>query len=532
MKEELINTFLGKLKKLNEEQETKIRTILNKLYEHQIESLIQVYNTKKGIVVLPTGVGKTFLEAAIIAIDIILNKNKHKLYVVNAPRIILSYQLLLEFYKFLIEFNLESRFMCVHSGNDLDETQLEDIRKDSTIPYSEINATTSHEQITNMIEISKFQNLPLIIFSTYHSADKIESAKPIDSKIDILLNDEAHYLVQNNFHDLLNVLTCERNYFFTATTKNTESDLGFGMNNVESFGEILYQMVPRKAIELGFMIRPRIHFIKTDSKLTIDNFNKNIGQVIHETYKQHQYVLDGINPKMLISAKGVDNLIQFRHSEEYKKLIAKGIDIFMVTSNDEIGNMINGQNYSRLDFLNKLKEYGKNPEKRFIVIHFDIISEGVDISGFTGVFILRTLGKSKFLQTYGRIARLHLVDKENLSLGKMQVHELDRYLKPYGWIIIPSILSEDEDNKKYLCNLINELRDYGFKPNEDIKFTETDPASIRELEGPDALMQIKIKSKTVYDAIQKLEAEYEDEKLASLTTIEEKLDFMGELFKK
>ena len=526
MKTELLNLIIEN-KNLTDEQILKIKNILDILYSHQIEALRETYLNKKGIVVLPTGVGKTYLEAATVAIDIILNQG-YRLYVVNAPRIILSYQLLIEFYQFLVKFGIDSRYMCVHSGHDLDESQLEEIRKDSGIEYAKIPATTSSTEITKMISLTKRKKMPLILFSTYNSSDRIEQANELTidiKKVNIILNDEAHYLVQNNFHCLIEAVKCEKQFFFTATTKITESFKGQGMNNIEKYGEKIYEMIPRTAIELGYMVRPRIHFVKTAAKITKDNFNKNIGQIIFETYKQHQYVLDGINPKMLISVKGVDNLKNFHSSEEYRMMISKGIDIYMVSSDKEINNMINGHDYSRLDFLNKLKEAGKNNDKRIVVLHYDILAEGVDISGFTGVMVLRTMGKSKFLQTYGRIARLHLTDKENLRNGKLAINDLNKYLKPYSWIIIPTILAEDEDNKEYLTNLIYELRDYGFKPEDDIKFTETDPAAIQNIEGPDALLMLKKKAPGVFKAVDGVIAEYEDERIASLS-IE---DFINEI---
>ena len=105
---------------------------------------------------------------------------------------------------------------------------------------------------------AKKQNLPLIMFSTYHSAEKIEVArKGFKQPISVILNDEAHYLVQEQFHDILRVLISSRCYFFTATTIQTPSDEGRGMNNADQYGKILYSMSPREAIEMGRMVRPR-----------------------------------------------------------------------------------------------------------------------------------------------------------------------------------------------------------------------------------------------------------------------------------
>lgn len=53
---------------------------------------------------MPTGTGKTFVQAGIIAEDIISNPG-FRVYVINAPRIMLSYQLLEEVFKFNIDNN-------------------------------------------------------------------------------------------------------------------------------------------------------------------------------------------------------------------------------------------------------------------------------------------------------------------------------------------------------------------------------------------------------------------------------------------
>ena len=48
----------------------------------------------------PTGTGKTLIQAAIIALDIMLNPKKNGIYILHVPRIILSYQQLKALYKF------------------------------------------------------------------------------------------------------------------------------------------------------------------------------------------------------------------------------------------------------------------------------------------------------------------------------------------------------------------------------------------------------------------------------------------------
>ena len=69
---------------------------------------------------------------------------------------------------------------------------------------------------------------------------------------------KSHYLVRERFNTDFNDIECERKYFFTATTKETPSDEGLGMNNVDFYGERLFEMTPLEAIGEGKLVRPRV----------------------------------------------------------------------------------------------------------------------------------------------------------------------------------------------------------------------------------------------------------------------------------
>ena len=545
------------------------------LYDYQEECVNKLKTDKKGIVCLPTGTGKTLIQATIIAQDILNHQNEFRLYVINAPRIMLSYQLMKEVYSYLMNNHIEARYMCVHSGGQADMEDLEKIRvesnqtSDDTVPFSEIESGTSPSTIREMILKSRSQNLPLVLFSTYNSADHIEYArfnnipedikeeeienfeKPtiekfenedsfLDSlrkwerveyyknktipdfnertydKIDIVMNDEAHYLIQERFYNILSILKSERCYFFTATTVNSPSDKGRGMNNVESYGELLYMMTPREAIERGKMVRPRLHFLLSyGTTYTINDYETSLGVIIEESFLQHQYVLKGVNPKVLVSVKGVGDIKRFFESKEYKKMIRNGTTIYAVASDESIGNDINGVKVTRQQFLKQLKSDGRDRSKRLVVLHYDILAEGIDISGFTGILPLRTLTKSKFLQTYGRAARLDFDDRSRLESGEIKSNDLSEFVKPYAWVIVPAIIHENSDNKEHIGNLITELRSYGFNPSDDVIITD-DTNGLPTVIGPESLNQLKKKSPNIGSFIEKVEAEYEDERIAKL----------------
>ena len=108
-----------------------MKDILEKLYKYQLESVKATDKNDKGIVIMPTGAGKTFVEAAVIAKDIQKNLGEFGVYVINAPRIMLSYQLLKEVYSFLTYAGIDARYMSVHSGGSVDIKDLETIRIDA-----------------------------------------------------------------------------------------------------------------------------------------------------------------------------------------------------------------------------------------------------------------------------------------------------------------------------------------------------------------------------------------------------------------
>ena len=136
----------------------KEKDILSKLYDFQLKAVEATDNDKKGIVCMPTGTGKTFVQASVMAKEILKKKGKFGIYVINAPRIMLSYQLLKEVYTFLMYGGIDARYMSVHSGGANDLEDLEKIRIDANfnegtnISYAQIESGTSPIAIREFVE--------------------------------------------------------------------------------------------------------------------------------------------------------------------------------------------------------------------------------------------------------------------------------------------------------------------------------------------------------------------------------------------
>ena len=494
-------------------------------FKHQLEVLKVLKESSLGKVILPTGTGKTYIQSLDLLNQIEKDCN-FSVNVVIAPRIMLSLQLLTEFQKTIINKGVDVRYLCVHSGTSPEENEdMAFMRLQKDIPYSKITSTTSTNDIKSEIRKAKKENKPLVIFTTYNSAERIIGGVG-RVKIGTVYCDEAHYLVREDFHMFLKKVKTDRMFFFTATEKHTDSDEGFGMNNEQVYGEILYYMSPREAIDNGLMLRPRMQIVRTitnDYKFGED-LDKSFSNVVFQSFRQHEFAIGGQNGKLLVVVRNIADMVKFIESKECSNLMRSGVKVFAVSTNEEIGNWVNGVQKKRDEFLEELKQVGSDPSKRMIVLHYDILTEGIDTI-FTGVLPFKGLGKLKFIQTYGRVARLDPEDRKRIMSGEISSDDLGSMYKPYGWVIIPEILFEDIDDNQRIKNLVMELRDYNFNPVDGFVVSNIDGGGIGVVKGPDALNEIKKNSPRVGVLIETLQSDIEEERIASLSNE----DFFEEL---
>lgn len=424
---------------------------MRKLYKHQEDCINILKNNNIGQIVLPTGTGKTLIQMEILRY-IIINKPGFLLGVINSPKITLSYQLIKEFWKYLNNYGIPAKFGIVHSGGELDNDTIQDmndliIDKSNQMP-SEIPSTTSSTDINSWYNDAQNKNIPLLLFSTYNSSPRILS------KRDIELNDEAHYLVQEQHNNILNI-KADKRYFFTATRLVTNSDNGTGMNNKELYGEILYEMQPKEAINIGSIVRPRLHILELIDDIDVQNYSN----VIYKAYNAHKNEFKGYKAKLLVTISGLEDISNFLKSDEYNELLNNGVYIFTTSSKNDLITL-NGEKITEQKFLKELQNNCNDLDKEVIVLHYNKITEGIDVSGLTGVLILRNLEKNVFVQTFGRIARLDNRDRANINENKLNlsIFKPEEWYKPYAWVIIPVIEKNDHDTLKNIEMLISEIR--------------------------------------------------------------------------
>jgi len=342
-----------------------------KLREHQLRIVDKMNRYQKGQVIVPTGGGKTI---CMISDAISQFSRPNKTIVVVSPRILLTQQLSADF----LELIQSVQVLHVHSGD------------------------TSHTSTTNKREIFNWTvnnwNSNKIIFTTYHSLHRIqESGIPVDT----IYFDEAHNSVQQHFHLATRFFATTNNrrcFFFTATPRISNSDEEIGMNNEYVYGKVLEQVPAPELVNKGYILPPKVvvkqlEMIR-DRKANCDDDADNILKTIDDQNVS----------KILICVRRtaqITNMVS--DSKLTTELYARGYNWMYITA--KTGAVINGIKVSREDFFTTLNTWGKEDDRKFIVMHHSILSEGVNVSGLEAALFLRNMDFITISQTIGRVIR-------------------------------------------------------------------------------------------------------------------------------
>jgi superfamily II DNA or RNA helicase len=353
----------------------------------------------------------------------------------------------------------DCQYLIVHSGRVSDDYSK--LEHELNLPFRETVSTTRHDVIHETYEKAVRENVPMVVSGTYHSAARIAGA---GIPVEIIFCDEAHYLVQEQFSWIVSdPFPSTRAFYFTATLRETPSAEGMGMNNVDVFGEVLYQEKPAALIEAGEMVRPRMHMVDMSHDPDGDEGD---GLAVAAAFEEHRSVVNTGAKLLVVSKDGSDHLNALATHPEIQRLreVRPALKVFDISSAH--GARVDGVPAGRTEFLAQLRNLSDTDEA--IIIHHDILAEGIDVPGITGVMPLISLQKAKFLQTLGRATRLHGRDRSRLYDGSMVPADLKRFIKPYAWLIIPVYGMIGDDLREDMKEMVRELRDHGFNPAEDI----------------------------------------------------------------
>lgn len=345
-------------------------------YQQTVLAEIQKHN--KGIIIIPTGGGKTLIFMEDVK-QRILSATKPLVFVIVAPKILLSSQLYSEFNSFLKGVG-DTYQSCVHSGED-------GITDPSMIKVS-------HQLIQEL----EYHHL---IFTTYKSLPRILEAG-ID--IDVAIFDEAHHSVmESNFVGVAQTSQAAKNsFFYTATPRHTDSKTT--MANSTVYGGTIISLPPKELVEGGYILPPRVKIKKFDvlqtNELSSDVDCNNIIETIDETYTS----------KIIVCAKSSKQIMDLIVETNFiTSLKERNFSYMYITS--KTGAIIDGLKVSRDVFFETLNDWGKNPNKKFIVMHRSILSEGISINGLETAIFLRNMNIIEMTQNIGRVLRKDGISK-------------------------------------------------------------------------------------------------------------------------
>jgi superfamily II DNA or RNA helicase len=370
----------------------------------------------RGQVYSPTGSGKTVIFTELV--HKLLNASTTPLRVcVVHPKIALSQEQLRRFKE---NMGCDHRYTSFHSGKHYQGTT--ELKEFNTCNFKKLMADWVVSQATSKHHIT---------FSSYDSFGKIAMLE-----FDLLIFDEAHHLTQKQYAPLLDCLGAKKTLSFTATPIfNYDEDL-VGMHALGKFGPVVAAIEPKKLIKKGYMVGPVVHIMRAKSVNGTANASSfDIVGVIADTYVEQRKQMRSYGlptHQMLVASGGTQDHIDVE--QDIKRLwllIGDQIPVFTIDSKN--GERLNGRPLgSRAKALDKIKAAGD-----CIVIHYDILSEGIDIDTISGILPLRDMSQHKLIQTMGRGSRAYKCDMRD-----GEVIDLHNRKKP---VFIMTVVTMNDD---------------------------------------------------------------------------------------
>lgn len=442
------------------------------LRDFQTGAVDAMLKNKLGQVLLPTGTGKSVIQAEYCK-RYIHERNATPVILIVSPRIVLTYQLLNMVFNHLSSSRVDAQYVNLSSGDmeKVSQDMFKQMKEQGLVPR-DITATTDLREIKKLIDSTRGK-VPLIISATYHSAWRLSE---IDASINVILCDEAHNLVMGRFSEDFKEetlkLQAESKFFFTATPCNTPSEEGRGMNNVKFFGTEIYRKPYREMIERNEILPVVIQTVNVKECVLLKNrdgeavpenmkeadFERDVTSkvlAIRDAFNYHTETLaksscdpSQIAPKLLATIDGVAVLKGILRSEETINLFTNANTHVFAISTD-IKYYHNGEYYQGYDFKEKFMQDIRSLKEtdKAIILHIDMVGEGLDVAGITSVMAFSTQGLQKLGQLVGRAMRLHDTDRKNLYAGKFfrGMNRSQTMVKPYCYFLIPMFLNESQD---------------------------------------------------------------------------------------
>ena len=373
------------------------------LRPHQKEVFSLMRENSKMLTIAPTSAGKTIIMIA-DAKHRFTEGESNKTILVVAPKLVLAQQLSLEFEKFISGVSIAH----VHSG---------DVEHFRTTDYLELaywhEKTEGHK----------------LIFTTYHSLDKIVGA---ELEINTIFLDECHNAVGKRFFDSVKTLsqTAKNFYSLTATPKFSQVASKPGNNNTEVFGSIHSVKAPELLLN-GSILPPVTAVMEVGSSRDKETAHERDFYTLCDTIFNE----DDMN-KVLVVAPNTKVMMRMLSETSFmEEMHDNGYEVLHITS--KFGAYVGKSKVSRTEFLDTLSAYGADPNRKFVVLHIGILTEGISVPGIQSCIFLRQQNFISTVQSIGRCIRVNPEDTARMKSGELERGDFNNYIKPFGKVVIP-----------------------------------------------------------------------------------------------
>ena len=342
--------------------------------------------------------------------------------VVVAPRILLAEQLSSEY----LEFITNAHVMHIHTGE--------------THHFSSTRPNVIRAWY-DQVEGHK------LIFTTYNSLQQLQRA---EIKVNTIYFDEAHNSIKRNFFPATEHFASEadRSYFFTATPKYSSVVGKPGMNDVDVYGQIIAKVPAPQLVEGGYIIPPKVMMKEMRLSIQGEDIAHRDCEYLMQTIADHP-----VN-KILICAKATRHIVGLLSETNFAQQLAEqGYSVMHITSKH--GAFIDGKIVNREVFFDTLNKWGKDADKKFVVLHHSILAEGINISALEAVVFMRSMDVVGIGQTVGRTLRLHPQDVAGIRSGALVAGDLPSYTKSYGLVICPTFDKASTNTARAVQNVVD-----------------------------------------------------------------------------
>lgn len=404
-----------------------------KLRSYQVQlnkpasNFLRAKKGQRGQVYAPTGSGKTVCFTELIKYAFTLGMTK---IAILHPRIALSKD---QLRRFKTEMGDTVRTTSFHSGGHV---------KGFNEEIAEIG-TLDKEELEREIEQSNtILGKPHVTFSSYQSYHQL-----LDIPFDLVICDEAHYMVQDQFYEWIAKINAKKILFYTATPITDEMEEGL-MNDYSIFGDVIASVEPRVLIKPGYILAPLIHQMECGTNKR--GREVDVVDIVARAYVDQWFEITSFGMpyhQMLVACRNVDvdiRELENRLDELWTKIsqfsqgrISK-VDVYTIEAGGAYKNKLPLKD--RFEAMEEIKNSGKN----CIVAHYDTLSEGIDIDTLSGAVLLRKMSKAKMIQTIGRCARPYIEDLDpKTKEPRKDIYDLDKGIdlrkKPRCIITLPVI---------------------------------------------------------------------------------------------